>query len=107
LENNVAWNWERAEFETFMRRVDQSRSWATRALESDCEADAIELWQKVFNREGEDEYFPSIVEDTAKAMAAARVANSLRVTSTGALVTGRLPGTPSVPSPVHQFYGDD
>jgi hypothetical protein len=107
LGNDVAWNWERAEFETFMRRVDESHGWATRALDCDSEAGAIALWQKVFNPDGEDEYFPTIVEDAAKAIAAAREANTLRVTSTGALVTSQVASLPSIHSPAHQFYGRD
>lgn len=47
LGNNVAWNWERSEFETFMRRVEECSKWAIRALESNDEEEAIGLWQNV------------------------------------------------------------
>jgi hypothetical protein len=105
LSNNVAWNWERKDFETFIRRVDESSRWAKRALECENEADAIALWQKVFNRDGEDEYFPTTVDDAAKAIAAARNAGTLRVTPTGTLLTNVAVGIHSVQSPPHQFYG--
>ncbi len=107
LENNVAWNWERAEFETFMRRVNESLGWAKRALECDTEADAVDLWQKVFNHENDDEYFPTTVEDEAKAIAAARSAGTLRVTSSGTLLIGTTSEKSSVQSPPHQFYGKE
>ncbi len=106
LGNNVAWNWKRAEFETFMRRMDESRDWGRRALECDKEEDTIALWQKVFNRDGEEEYFPTVVEDAYKELAAARSANTLRVTPAGLLIKDAWTGIHSIQSPPHQFYGE-
>jgi hypothetical protein len=106
LGNNVAWNWERAEFETFMRRVDESRKWASRALSCDSEEDAIELWQKVFNR-GDEEYFPSTMDDTLKTLAEGSKAGTLRYTSTGIILSRSSPEIQSRESPPHRFYGVD
>lgn len=105
LGNNVAWNWERSEFETFMRRVYECSKWAIRALESNDEEEAIVLWQNIFNRDGQDEFFPLKVEDSVKELAAARNAGTIRVTPSGALLTGSVPGVTSWASPAHRFYG--
>ena len=59
LGHNISWNWSRTHFETFMRRVDEARSWAEKALEEDDREAAIEYWQKIFGRE----FFPSDVEE--------------------------------------------
>jgi len=106
LGNNVAWNWKRAEFETFMRRVDESRKWAERALNCDSEEDAIELWQKVFNRDDEG-YFPSTIDDTLKALAEGSKAGTLRYTSTGIILPRPSPEIQSRESPPHRSYGID
>jgi hypothetical protein len=104
LGNNVAWNWKRAEFETFMRRVDESRKWAGRALNDEEEGDAIELWQKVFNNDDE-KYFPSNVDDSLKALAESSRAGTLRFTSTGIILPGPSADSQSWESPSHRFYG--
>lgn len=104
LGNNVAWNWERAEFETFMRRVDESRKWAARALNCEEEDDAIELWQKVFNRDDEV-YFPTSVDDPMKALAEGSRQGTLRYTSTGLILPKPSPDVQSRESPPHRFYG--
>lgn len=105
LGNNVAWNWKRSEFETFMRRVDESRRWAERALNCEKDADAIDLWQKVFNKDDE-EYFPSNVDDTLKALAEGSRVGTLRYTSTGIILPRPSPDIQSWESPSHRFYGD-
>jgi len=107
LGNNVAWNWERSEFETFMRRVNECSKWAIRALESNDEEEAIGLWQNIFNRDDQDEFFPTKVEDSVKELAAARNAGTIRVTPAGTLLTGSAPGITSWASPAHRFYGMD
>ena len=55
LGHNVAFNWERAAFETFMARLDESVGWAERALTKTKDEidEAVALWQKVFG----DKYF--------------------------------------------------
>jgi hypothetical protein len=105
LGNNVAWNWERSEFETFMRRVEECSKWAIRALESNDEEESIGMWQNIFNRDDQEEFFPTIVEDSVKELAAARNAGTIRVTSSGTLLTGSVPGVTSWASPDHRFYG--
>lgn len=48
LGNNIAPNWERSHFETFMRRVDESANKATLALRSQTLEQARLIWQDVF-----------------------------------------------------------
>lgn len=55
LDHDISWNWSRTHFETFMRRLDDGRDWATKALESDERGKAIDWWQKIFG----EEYFPN------------------------------------------------
>jgi hypothetical protein len=106
LSNNVAWNWERAEFETFMRRVQESRRLTERALAAEHETDAVELWQRVFNREDE-EVFPATVDNTLHAISrAAKAGRPLRITTSGIVLLKPSAETPSWPSPAHRFYGD-
>ncbi len=47
LRHNVSWKWKRSHFETFMRRLDDGRNWATKALAADNKDNAIEYWQRV------------------------------------------------------------
>ncbi len=104
LGNNVAWNWERGHFETFMARVKESRNWAQRALnmDEDHESDGVDLWQDVF-----ENTFPSSAEIQAVKFAEAARIGSLYVNS-----QGRVSITPPTEgrvwqSPAHRFYGDD
>ena len=41
LGHNISWNWERSHFETFMRRLDEGRTWATNALECEDRETAV------------------------------------------------------------------
>ncbi len=101
LGNNVAHNWERAAFETFMRRIDESLGWAERALAEDDE-DAVALWQKVFG----EEWFPSEVEaQKAARLREAVLAGNLFVASTGRVTIGR-PERQSVQVQPQRFYGE-
>jgi hypothetical protein len=65
LGHNVSWNWQRSHFETFMRRVDDGRGWARKALDAPDRDIAIGYWQRVF---GED-YFPSDITTQARSLA--------------------------------------
>lgn len=102
LGNNVAKSWTRAEFETFMRRIDESKNWAARALETDDEAKAIELWQKVFNEDGGEEYFPTIVDEALKSILGRQ---AIFVSQTG-IVSGQKPASEKAwESPQHRYFG--
>lgn len=48
LGNNIAPNWERSHFETFMRRVDESANKAALALRAQTSEQARLIWQDVF-----------------------------------------------------------
>jgi hypothetical protein len=39
--DNTSWNWERSHFETFMRRLDDGRAWARKALDADDRETAV------------------------------------------------------------------
>lgn len=80
LDHNISWNWDRSHFETFMRRLDDGREWASKALDSDVgREEAIGWWQKTF---GED-YFPETVDDTASQLAASVLPGKSYITSSG------------------------
>ena len=88
LGHNVSWNWGRADFETFMKRVNEGREWAHKALEMEPadRSKAVTLWQKVFGQE----YFPSDVTEAAKRTAMEASPGGSFVTSSG-LVTSAQP----------------
>jgi hypothetical protein len=102
LGNNVAHNWERAAFETFMHRIDESLGWAERAIAEDDEEKAVELWQKVFG----EEWFPTEVEaQKAMRLRADALAGAVFVTSEGRVVTGKQE-RPAIQVPPQRFYGE-
>jgi hypothetical protein len=102
LGKNVAKSWTRAEFETFMRRIDESKNWAARALETEDETKAIELWQKVFNDDGCEEYFPTKVDETLNSILAR---GAIFVSKTGN-ISGQKPVSEKVwESPKHRYFG--
>ncbi len=102
LGNNVAHNWERDNFEAFMRRIYESYRWAERALASDDAADAISLWQKVFG----DEWFPQNADQfKAESLKSAAVAGSIFVTPSGRVETIRPEGR-AVQAQPQRFYGE-
>lgn len=109
LGNNVAWNWKRAEFETFMRQVSESYRWATRALEldDDKQEEAIRLWQNIFNTD-EQEYFPTSVDDRLREIAdMATQGKGLYMTSAGKVLAKPSADVRAWPSPPHRFYGEE
>lgn len=79
LDHNVSWNWGRSHFETFMRRMDNGRNWASNALNTDDQEVAINQWQKLFG----EEYFPSDVEKAASLLAKSGLPASAYITSNG------------------------
>lgn len=87
LGHNVSWNWARSHFETFMRRIDEGRRWAGKALETDDRETAIAFWQKIFG----PEYFPSQVEVEAYALANSALPGKSLITATGLV----LPSQPA------------
>jgi hypothetical protein len=86
LGHNISWNWGRSHFETFMRRLDDGRTWTAKALESKEREGAVQWWQRVFG----EEYFPSDVSAGAADIARASLPGSSFVTAAGQ-VTGRKP----------------
>jgi hypothetical protein len=102
LGHNVAHNWERPAFETFMRRVEESLRWAEQALVLENEAKAVLYWQYVFG----EEWFPQEVEQAkAQRLREAILAGSAVVTPTGRVIVGPYTGHAVQPSP-QRFYGD-
>jgi hypothetical protein len=104
LNNNVAWNWQRSHFEGFLGRVKESYGWALRALAmgDEQEAEAVALWQNVFNN-----IFPTTDQVRAKEYAEARKAGSIFVTAEGRVLSSVPVATPAVQAPAHRFFGDD
>lgn len=106
LRHNVAHNWERAAFETFMRRLEESCSWASKALEAETTDEAVQQWQKVFGKE----WFPdaaSLAREQGEALRAAGTAGALFVNSKGHVSTIQPQGQPYVQPPTQRFYGGD
>jgi hypothetical protein len=81
--NNVAWNWERAKFESFMAVLGESRALATTAVTTSDRDAAIKAWQAVFGAQW-------FVSDISKWI------NTAAVVGTAPVV---LPSTP------HRFFG--
>lgn len=101
LGHNISWNWERSHFETFMRRIDDGRTWACKALDAGDRETAIANWQKVFGVE----YFPSEVASAAKSVAAAAWPGSSFVSSVGRITESRPATGPYVQSQPTRFHG--
>jgi hypothetical protein len=102
LGHNVAHNWERPAFETFMRRVEESLRWAEQALSQEDESKAVSYWQYVF---GED-WFPLEVERAkAQRLREAVLAASAAVTPAGRVIIGPYTGHAVQPAP-QRFYGE-
>jgi hypothetical protein len=104
LGNNVAKSWTRAEFETFMRCIDASKKIAERALSTDDEESAVELWQRLFNNDSEDEYFPTTIDEALKSLV---MGNSLFVSESGKVLSQPSKAEKSWQTPTHRFFGQD
>jgi hypothetical protein len=100
LGHNISWNWGRPAFETFMRRLDDGRKWATKALDADDRETAISYWQRLFG----EEFFPTEVEEAAKDQAEKARPGAAAVLGSG-MVVSRNPGTgiytPTRPTTFH------
>ena len=103
LGNNVAKTWTRDEFETFMRRIEESKRLAERAMEEDDEEKAIKLWQELFNDDDGVEYFPTVVEES---LTKSLSGNSLLISSSGQVLANPSKIEKSWQSPPHRNYGD-
>lgn len=106
LHHNVAHNWERAAFETFMRRLEESWGWANNALAAETTDEAVQQWQKVFGKE----WFAdaaSIACEQGEALRAAGAAGALFVNAKGHVSTVQPQGQPYVQAPMQRFYGGD
>ena len=77
--------WERAHFETFMRRVRDARRAAERALAVEDEAAAVEEWKKIFGSRwpSEDE-----VKEVARAEAQLHQPGRTKISSAGRVIGG-------------------
>ena len=102
LDHNISWNWSRTHFETFMRRLDDGRTWATNALESEDRDEAICWWQKVFG----EEYFPSEIEESITRQAKAGWPGNTAVTPTGLIVPATYAPKKSTPVKTTTFHGE-
>lgn len=103
LDNNVAKSWTRIEFETFMRRIEESMKWAERALEAEEEEKSIELWQKIFNDDdSEEDFFPTTIDG---AMQSILDRKAVYVSFTGQ-VFGQKPSSEIVlEAKSHRYFG--
>lgn len=102
LGDDISWNWERTHFEAFMHRVEEAKNAATKALQTDKQEEAIELWQTVF---GEDK-FPKDVKHTAWKLAEAAPGTAF-VSSAGFIHTQQPSSGEYVTSQATKFYGED
>lgn len=102
LDHNISWNWSRTHFETFMRRLDDGRTWATNALGSEDRDGAICWWQKIFG----EEYFPSEIEESVTRQAKAGWPGNTAVTQTGLIVPATFAPKKSTPVKTTTFHGE-
>ncbi len=100
LGHDISWNWERSHFETFMRRLDDGRKWADKAVTTDDKDVAINRWQRIF---GED-WFPSNVDRRAQSLANVRQPGAAVVTGTGLILPTGTDGK-TTPVPSTRYYG--
>ena len=105
LGNNVAHNWERPAFESFMRRLEESIGWAERALDKDQNQldEAVTLWQKVFG----EEYFTGTNTLRKRQKAAWLGVSGGYVGSSGTVSVEKPKNEKSVKPPKHGFYGHE
>lgn len=101
LGHDISWNWSRNHFETFMRRLDDGRAWASKALKTEEREKAVELWQKIF---GQD-YFPTSVDEKAAELAAAGLPGTSFVTGTGLVLPAQTTTTRMTPTQPTRFHG--
>jgi len=103
LGHNVSWNWNRSHFETFMRRIQDGRSWADKALQTNDRETAILYWQKIFG----EEYFPTEVEISASELAKTGLPGQSFVTSTGLILPSQPVSGIYTPTQSTKFHGTE
>jgi hypothetical protein len=102
LGHDISWNWGRSHFETFMRRLDDGRTWAKKALESEDLEKAIEYWQTIFG----EEYFPTEISEAADRLAQSGLPGSSLVSSKGIVMPNSQKYNRSIPVPKTTFHGE-
>lgn len=101
---NVAFNWKRSDFETFMRRIDEACDLVDDAIDAGTAQDAITAWQDLLG----EEWFPAEIEEESDAAKAAAFGEEISVSKTGAVVIGTAPTiVPLVHPRPNTFHGDD
>lgn len=101
LGHNISWNWGRPQFETFMRRLDDGRKWAAKALEATDRETAVAHWQRVFG----EEYFPTDVAGAAKQQARVGLPGAAIVLPSGRVSSQRASRGISTPTRPTTFHG--
>jgi hypothetical protein len=87
-----------------MRRIDESKKIAERALDTDDEQKAIELWQRLFNDDDGVVYFPDTVDETLREAIAGK---GLFAASSGSILVQPSTTEKSWPIPSHRNFGED
>lgn len=102
LNPNVAHNWVRADFETFMRRVDEAVLLSAAAIAATTSEEAIKAWQRLLG----EEWFPASIEEEAKSARALAFAGTALVDRTGMIHSGTpSTGQRTTPSKPHVNHG--
>lgn len=100
---NVAWNWERPAFETFMRRITETTAKLEKALTADTAAAAILAWQSIFGAD----WFPADITSIAEGISKAAFAGTTVVGTTGRVYsTPPAPDVRTVRPHPNRFHGD-
>lgn len=102
LGHNISWNWQRTHFETFMRRLNDGRTWAEKALKSDDREEALDQWQKIFG----EEYFERDVEEDAAKLATSLMPGNSFITSTGNIKSQTSGMEKHIPIQGTTFHGE-
>jgi hypothetical protein len=102
LGHNISWNWDRSHFETFMRRVDDARNWAGKALSADDRDEAVSWWQKIFG----SDCFPKDIVEVAKGLASSALPGQAFINSSGKILNERSGSGISTPVKRTTFHGE-
>lgn len=102
LGHNISWNWDRTHFETFMRRLNEGRNLAEKALQAVDREKALDGWQKIF---GED-FFERNVDEDASKLAATFMPGKSVITPTGTIQSHASASESSTPIRGTTFHGE-
>jgi hypothetical protein len=102
LGHNISWNWERTHFETFMRRLNEGRDLAEKALQTDDREKALDDWQIIFG----EEFFERNVDEDASKLATAFMPGKSVITPTGAIGSRASASENSIPVKGTTFHGE-